>query len=121
MARTPKPKAAAPEDLPPQAGAGAAGEANSPVTPPEPPASGEEAEAIATPPIPDASAEPTAGEPAVVPGAGGFTLRVRALQPVRWRIGRQFTAEPTELVLTDLQPGAFDALVSDPMLAVDVI
>lgn len=51
----------------------------------------------------------------------GFVLRVRALQPVRWRIGRPFTTEAAEIDAEGLSDEKLRALMDDPLLAVDVI
>lgn len=106
MARPSKSQAAEPTEPSPKAdGEAAAGVANAPVTP---------AEAEARP---SATTEPGAPQDP----RHGFLLRVRALQPVRWRIGRQFTAEPVEIAAESLSEDQMQALMDDPLLAVDVI
>lgn len=46
---------------------------------------------------------------------------VTALQPVRWRAGRKFTAEPTVILLEDLGEGELAAVEADPLLSVKVV
>ena len=55
------------------------------------------------------------------PAAPGFRLRVRALQPSRWRIGRQFGSEPVEIAAEMLSEAQIMALMQDTLLAVEVI
>lgn len=106
MARPSKSQAAEPTEPSPKSdGEAAAGVANAPATPAEPEAR------------PSAATEPGAPhEP-----RHGFLLRVRALQPVRWRIGRQFTSSAVEVAAEDLSDAQVQALMDDPFLAVDVI
>ena len=56
-----------------------------------------------------------------IPAGPGFRLRVRALQPSRWRIGRQFGAEPVEIAAVDLTNVQIMALMQDTQIAVEVI
>ena len=56
-----------------------------------------------------------------LPPGSGITVVVAAKQPIRWRIGRQFTPEPTLIPLDDLSEGDVDALRSDPLLLVTAI
>ncbi|MFN3971249.1 MAG: hypothetical protein ACK4L4_07750 [Gemmobacter sp.] len=106
MARKPAPEAAAPVDEAVVADA--------------PPA--DTATEIA--PLP-ADEQPPADEelPAIEPlnERSGFVLRVRALQPSRWRIGRQFGPEPVEIAAADLTEAEIMALMQDTALTVDVI
>lgn len=53
--------------------------------------------------------------------ATGLRLRVRALQAIRWRIGRQFGPEPVDIEIADLTSAENAALVADPLLSVDLI
>ena len=53
-----------------------------------------------------------------LPPGSGITVVIAAKQPIRWRIGRQFTPEPTLIPLDDLSDGDVDALRSDPLLLV---
>lgn len=53
--------------------------------------------------------------------AAVFRVVVRALQPVRRRVGRVFTPEPVEIDVAGLTPGQIEALQGDPMLAVTVL
>lgn len=66
----------------------------------------------------DATA-PVAGAEPVDPA--GWKLRVRALQPSRWRAGRRFGPEPVEIDAGDLTDAEKVALMQDTLLAVDVI
>ncbi len=63
-------------------------------------------------------AEPPA--PAI-PTGRSFRVRVRALQPSRWRAGRQFGPEPVEIAAEDLTEAQIAALMGDPLLSVDVL
>lgn len=137
MARTAKPKAPAPTETSPKVdGAAAAGADNAPVTPDAPTVPPTEA----VPPddaAQDADAQSEVGADTVgtlvevLPAdmeplplfdpRRGFVLRVRALQPVRWRIGRPFTGKAVEIAAEGLTEDQMQALMSDQLLAVDVI
>jgi hypothetical protein len=58
--------------------------------------------------------------PAPLPEAAPV-VRVRAMQPVRWRIGRAFGAEPVDIPAADLTLAEADMLMADPLLSVTVI
>lgn len=137
MSRPSKPKAPAPTDTSPKVdGAAAAGADNAPVTPDAPAISPTEAVPPVEPGTGDAAQEDRAADVVVIPDwmkpaaavpvvtddpRRGFVLRVRALQPVRWRIGRQFTGEAVEIAAESLSEDQIQALMSDQLLAVDVI
>ena len=53
--------------------------------------------------------------PAFVP-----SVTVRAMQPLRWRIGRQFTPEAVSIPAADLTEAEIEALKRDPLLSVVV-
>ena len=78
------------------------------------------AEEISAPstPVPDLFNPETDDQPPGPDTGTGITVVVASKQPIRWRIGRQFTPEPTLIPLDDLSDGDVDALRSDPLLLV---
>ena len=56
-----------------------------------------------------------------LPPGLGITVVVAAKQPIRWRIGRQFTSEQTLISLDDLSEADVAALRSDPLLLVTAV
>lgn len=102
MAKAPKPVAAPPDPAP--VAAGATSDAPNPAAD----AGVGQAGAVAAVPVTN-------------PPASGFRLRVRALQPSRWRAGRQFGPDPVGIAAEDLTEAQMIALRDDPLLAVDVI
>ena len=56
-----------------------------------------------------------------LPPGLGITVVIAAKQPIRWRIGRQFTPEQTLISLDDLSEDDVAALRSDPMLLVTAV
>ena len=56
-----------------------------------------------------------------LPPGSGIIVVIAAKQPIRWRIGRQFTPDPTLISLDDLSEGDVAALRSDPLLLVTAV
>ena len=56
-----------------------------------------------------------------LPPKSGITVVIAAKQPIRWRIGRQFTPEPTLISFDDLSEADVNALRSDPLLLVTAV
>ena len=100
MAKAPKPVAAPPDPAP--VATGTTSDAPNPAAD----AGVGQAGAVAAVPVTD-------------PPASGF--RVRALQPSRWRAGRQFGPDPVEIAAEDLTEAQMIALMGDPLLSVDVL
>lgn len=65
----------------------------------------------------NASSEPSEARK----GPPGVTVVVTALQPSRWRIGRQFGREPTSIPAEELTEADALALQSDPLLTVSLV
>jgi hypothetical protein len=61
-------------------------------------------------------ATPEAGASGAPPAAAAPAVIVRALQPIRWRIGRRFGPEPVAVPLAELDEAALRALREDPLL-----
>ena len=100
-----------------QAAVTAEAEVQAAITAPEAAAPG--VEEISTPPnpVPDLFNPETDDLP---PGSCIMVV-IAAKQPIRWRIGRQFTPEPTLIALDDLSEADVAALRSDPLLLVTAV
>ena len=81
------------------------------------------AEDISAPsnPVPDLFNPETDDLPPGPDTGTGITVVIAAKQPIRWRIGRQFTPEPALIALDDLSEADVAALRSDPLLLVTAI